>query len=250
MAWVAIDRAIKTAEEYGFDGPVDRWKEVRKEIHDQVCDQGFNTSKGSFTQYYGSDELDASLLMIPLVGFLPAHDPAGAGNHRSHRARAGRGWVRAPLPDRGHRRRGRADRAGGRLSGLLVLAGRLPRHAGSRSRRPAAPRPAHRRCATTSGLLSEEYDPVAGRLVGNFPQAFSHVSLVNSASKLAGQEKPSSDHVILGLAQTGAGPQSGEQGAGPPRSVARGRAMLRGRTARRRHPRADYGGPETRTTAA
>jgi GH15 family glucan-1,4-alpha-glucosidase len=71
MAWVAIDRAIRTAEEHDLDGPVDRWKEVRQEIHDQVCDEGFNADKGSFTQYYGSDQLDASLLMIPLWGSCP-----------------------------------------------------------------------------------------------------------------------------------------------------------------------------------
>ena len=79
MAWVAIDRAIKTAEEHDLPGPVDHWKKVRKEIHDQVCEKGFNTEKGSFTQYYGSDQLDASLLMIPMVGFLPAHDPRVRG---------------------------------------------------------------------------------------------------------------------------------------------------------------------------
>ena len=79
MAWVAIDRAIRTLEEHDLEGPVDQWKKMREEIHDQVCDQGFNADKGSFTQYYGSDQLDASLLMIPLVGFLPAHDPRVRG---------------------------------------------------------------------------------------------------------------------------------------------------------------------------
>ena len=75
MAWVAIDRAIKTIEQYGAEGPLDRWKATRREIFDQVCDEGYNTKKGCFTQYYGSDELDASLLMMPLYGFLPARDP-------------------------------------------------------------------------------------------------------------------------------------------------------------------------------
>ena len=79
MAWVAMDRAIKSIEQYHVEGPLDRWRKIRQEILDQVCDEGFNADKGSFTQYYGSDNLDASLLMIPLVGFLPAHDPRMRG---------------------------------------------------------------------------------------------------------------------------------------------------------------------------
>ncbi len=142
MAWVAIDRAIKTAEDYDLKGPVDRWKQTRNEIHDQVTDLGFNTSKGSFTQYYGSDELDASLLMIPLVGFLPAHDPRMRGTIEA---------IEDELVEGGFVLRYRTKDTGdvdglsgrrGRLSGLLVLAGRLPLHARSRSRRPPAPRSA------------------------------------------------------------------------------------------------------------
>ena len=118
--------------------PVDRWKEIRKEIHDQVCDEGFNPAKGSFTQYYGSDELDASLLMIPLVRLPARPRSAGARDHRGHRARAGRGRLRPPLPDRRHRRGRRADRSGGRLPGLLVLAGRLPLAARAASTTPGS----------------------------------------------------------------------------------------------------------------
>ena len=144
MAWVAIDRAIKTAEEYGMEAPLDQWKEVRQEIHDQVCDEGFNVSKGSFTQYYGSDELDASLLMIPLVGFLPAHDPRVRGTIEA---------VERELVDGGFVLRYRTvdtgdvdglSGSGGGLSGLLLLAGRLPLDAGPRPRRPPAARPAAR----------------------------------------------------------------------------------------------------------
>ncbi len=200
MAWVAIDRAIKTAEEFGLEGPVDAWKKIRQEIHDQVCDEGFNADKGSFTQYYGSDELDASLLMIPLVGFLPAHDPRVRGTIEAvERELVDGGFVlRYRTDDTGRRRRSVRARRG--LSGLLVLAGRLPGHAGpDHDARQLLDRLLALR--NDLGLLSEEYDAVAGRLVGNFPQAFSHVSLVNSASKLAGMEKPSSGHVILGLAR-------------------------------------------------
>ena len=117
MAWVAIDRAIKTVEQYHVEGPVERWREMRSEIHDQVCEQGFNAAKGSFTQYYGSDQLDASLLMIPLVGFLPANDPRVRGTIEAGGTRAGRRGLRVAVPDRRHRRRRRPERQGGRLPG-------------------------------------------------------------------------------------------------------------------------------------
>src|SRR5262249_29977693 len=74
MAWVAVDRAVKSAEQYQLDAPVEEWKRLRQEIHEEVCRAGYNTEMNSFVQYYGSNELDASLLMIPLVGFLPPDD--------------------------------------------------------------------------------------------------------------------------------------------------------------------------------
>src|SRR5207248_1826405 len=79
MAWVAVDRAIKTAESYGLEAPLDRWRQMRSTIHEQVCRQGFNSDLGAFVQYYGAKWLDASLLMMPLVGFLPADDPRVRG---------------------------------------------------------------------------------------------------------------------------------------------------------------------------
>jgi GH15 family glucan-1,4-alpha-glucosidase len=200
MAWVAIDRAIKTAEEYGMDGPIDEWKEVRQEIHDQVCDEGFNVSKGSFTQYYGSDELDASLLMIPLVGFLPASDPRVRGTIEA---------VERELVEGGFVLRYRTAETGdvdgltGREGAFLACSFWLADCLSLLGRDHDAHQLLDRLLGLRNdlGLLSEEYDPVAGRLVGNFPQAFSHVSLVNSASKIAGHEKPTSSHVILGLAR-------------------------------------------------
>ena len=200
MAWVAIDRAIKTAEKYDFDGPVDRWKKVRDEIHDQVCDLGYNASKGSFTQYYGSDQLDASLLMIPLVGFLPAHDPRVRGTIEAvERELVDGGFVlRYRTVDTGDVD-GLAGREGAFLACSFWLSDCLSMLGRDHDARQLLDRLLGLR--NDLGLLSEEYDPVAGCLVGNFPQAFSHVSLVNSASKLSGHDKPSSSHVILGLAQ-------------------------------------------------
>jgi GH15 family glucan-1,4-alpha-glucosidase len=200
MAWVAIDRAIKTAEEFGLEGPVNAWKEVRKEIFDQVCDLGFDTDKGSFTQYYGSDELDASLLMIPLVGFLPAHDPRVRGTIEA---------IESELVDGGFVLRYRTNDTGdvdglsGREGAFLACSFWLADCLSMLGRDHDARRLLDRLIGLRNdlGLLSEEYDPVAGRLVGNFPQAFSHVSLVNSASKIAGEEKPSASHVMAGLAQ-------------------------------------------------
>jgi GH15 family glucan-1,4-alpha-glucosidase len=200
MAWVAIDRAIKTAEENNLEGPIGQWKKIRKEIHDQVCNEGFNAEKGSFTQYYGSDQLDASLLMIPLVGFLPATDP---------RVRATIEAVERELVEGGFVLRyrtadtGDVDGLTGREGAFLACSFWLADCLSMIGREHDARQMLDRLLGLRNdlGLLSEEYDPVAGRLVGNFPQAFSHVSLVNTASKMGGEEKPSTSHVITGLAQ-------------------------------------------------
>ncbi|MGA3148056.1 MAG: glycoside hydrolase family 15 protein, partial [Acidimicrobiales bacterium] len=176
MAWVAIDRAIKTAEEHDLPGPIERWKVVRKEIHDQVCEEGFNADKGSFTQYYGSDELDASLLMIPLVGFLPAHDPRMRGTIEAiERELVEGGFVlRYRTVDTGDVD-GLTGREGAFLACSFWLADCLSLLGRDHDARQLLDRLLGLR--NDLGLLSEEYDPVAGRLVGNFPQAFSHVSL-------------------------------------------------------------------------
>ena len=200
MAWVAVDRAIKTAEEHGFAGPVDQWKETRQEIHDQVCDQGFNLEKGAFTQYYGSDELDASLLMLPLVGFLPAHDPRMRGTIEAiERELVDGGFVLRYQTDESGDVDGLVGREGAFLACSFWFADCLSMIGREHDARQLLDRLLGLR--NDLGLLAEEYDPVAGRLVGNFPQAFSHVSLVNSVSKLAGEKKPTSSHVVLGLAR-------------------------------------------------
>ncbi|MHB1712083.1 MAG: glycoside hydrolase family 15 protein [Acidimicrobiales bacterium] len=188
MAWVAIDRAVKMVEECGMDGPLDRWKAVRGEIHDQVCRDGFNAHKGSFTQYYGSDQLDASLLMIPMVGFLPASDPRVKGTIEA---------VERELMDGGFVLRYRTVETGdvdgltGREGAFLACSFWLVDCLAMLGRTDDARHMLDRLLSLRNdlGLLSEEYDPVAGRLVGNFPQAFSHVSLVNSVSKLNGGAK-------------------------------------------------------------
>ncbi|HEY6622403.1 MAG TPA: glycoside hydrolase family 15 protein [Acidimicrobiales bacterium] len=196
MAWVAVDRAIKTVENCNSDGPIDKWRALRQEIHTQVTTEGFNANKGSFTQYYGSDALDASLLMIPLVGFLPATDPRVKGTIEA---------VERELLDGGFVLRYQAATSGdvdgltGREGAFLACSfwfadclSMIGRHQDARTLFDRL-----LEVRNDLGLLSEEYDPVAGRLVGNFPQAFSHVSLVNTASKLAGEAKPTMEPELM-----------------------------------------------------
>jgi hypothetical protein len=200
MAWVAVDRAIKTADKCTLDGPIQEWKKIRQEIHDQVCDKGFNVDKGSFTQYYGSDQLDASLLMIPLVDFLPANDPRVRGTIEAvERELVEGGFVLRYRTVETGDVDGLSGREGAFLACSFWLADCLSMLGRHRDARQLLDRLMGLR--NDLGLLSEEYDPVAGRLVGNFPQAFSHVSLINSASKLAGHDKPTSEHVMVGLAR-------------------------------------------------
>ena len=181
MAWVAFDRLVKTVERFGAVGTVDRWRTTRDTIHREVCEQGFDTQQNAFVQAYGSTELDASLLMMPLVGFLPPSDPRVRGTVAAierelmadgfvlrYRTQSdvdglppGEGaflpctfWLADNLAAMG--RRGDAEKIFERLAGL----------------------------ANDVGLISEEYDPANGRLLGNFPQAFTHVALVNTAFNL------------------------------------------------------------------
>jgi len=204
MAWVAIDRAIKTVEKHHVEGPVDRWRSIRTEIHDEVCDKGFNPDKGSFTQYYGSDNLDASLLMIPMVDFLPATDPRVRGTIEAIERELVEGdfVLRYRTQDTGEVD-GLSGREGAFLACSFWLVDCLMLLGRENDARQLFQRLLDLR--NDLGLLSEEYDPVAGRLVGNFPQAFSHVSLVNSAANISGHAKPAADHVFLGLARQALG---------------------------------------------
>jgi GH15 family glucan-1,4-alpha-glucosidase len=181
MAWVAMDRAIRGAEEFGTPAHLDQWRALRRRIHDSVCRHGYSATKRSFVQYYGGEDLDASLLLMPLVGFLPPEDPRVKGTvaaiqrelmseglvmrYRSHEAvdglPPGEGvfiacsfWLADNLILQGRKREARALFE--RLLGLC----------------------------NDVGLLAEEYDPRARRQLGNFPQAFSHLALINTALNL------------------------------------------------------------------
>jgi GH15 family glucan-1,4-alpha-glucosidase len=187
MAWVAFDRAVRAVETFGLEGPADRWRECRDHVRREVLERGYDAERNTFTQYYGSRELDASTLMIPLVGFLPADDPRVAGTVDA---------VQRELVEDGFVVRYRSD-AGvdGLPSGegvFLPCSFWLADALGLLGRTDEA-RALFERLAGLAndvGLLSEEYDPKSKRLLGNFPQAFTHVSLVNTAANLSGTSRP------------------------------------------------------------
>jgi GH15 family glucan-1,4-alpha-glucosidase len=187
MAWVAFDRAVRSATEFGLDAPVDKWREVRDAIHAQVCERGFDASLGSFVQSYGSQALDASLLQIPLVGFLPPEDARVRGTL----AAIERGLMREGLVLRYHTHETKDGLPPGEgaflacsfwLADNYVLQGRLD-EAKALFERLLSYR-------NDVGLLAEEYDPIARRQLGNFPQAFSHLALVNTAHSLTSSAGP------------------------------------------------------------
>jgi GH15 family glucan-1,4-alpha-glucosidase len=182
MAWVALDRGVKAIERWGLDGPIDRFKATRDAIHAEVCKEGFDGELGSFVQSYGSKDLDASLLMIPLVGFLPAKDARVRGTVDAiQRTLMQDGFVARYLTHEGID--GLPSGEGAFLPCTFWLADNL--HLLGRE---AEARQLFERLlglCNDVGLLSEEYDPHAGRLVGNFPQAFTHVGLVNTALNLS-----------------------------------------------------------------
>ena len=189
MAWVAVDRAVSTLESWPtLEGPTDKWRELRDEIHAEVCDKGFNKEKQAFTQYYGSDLLDASILMMPLVGFLPPEDPRVISTVEA---------VQRELVDDGFVLRyrtsddGAVDGLTGREGAFLACSFWLVDclHMIGRTEEAEAMFDRLLELRNDLGLLSEEYDPVLKRQVGNFPQAFSHVSLVNTACRLSGQHE-------------------------------------------------------------
>ncbi|VVE15307.1 glucoamylase [Pandoraea capi] len=181
MAWVAFDRAIKSAERFDLPGPVAHWRQLCKEIHADVCANGFDKSRNAFMQAYGSSEMDASVLMIPLVGFLPPDDPRVIGTVEA---------VERELMKDGLVQRYRTSRVDDGLPAgegaflacsfwmvdCLVMIGR---HADARAlfERLLSLR-------NDVGLLAEEYDTTHERQVGNFPQAFSHIALVHAAIRL------------------------------------------------------------------
>jgi GH15 family glucan-1,4-alpha-glucosidase len=187
MAWVAFDRAVKSAQLFGLEGPVDKWRTIQNQIHAEVCDRGFDRQRGCFVQAYGSKQLDASLLMLPTTGFLPADDPRIHGTIAAiERELVCEGFVMrydtAETEDGLPPGEGVFLACSFWLADAYVMLGRLD-EARALFERLLALR-------NDVGLLSEEYDTRLRRQVGNFPQAFSHVALVNTAHNLSHAAKP------------------------------------------------------------
>jgi GH15 family glucan-1,4-alpha-glucosidase len=201
MAWVALDRAIKTAEQLALKGPLDRWRSLREHIHREVCAHGFDASMNSFVQAYGTTQLDASLLQIPLVGFLPPTDPRVRGTVEAiERRLVADGFVYRY--DSQLTEDGLPPGEGAFLACSFWLADNLA----LMGRRDDACELFERLVGLSNdvGLLSEEYDPRAKRMLGNFPQAFSHVALIDAALNLSArteaQGRPAEQRAAVGLA--------------------------------------------------
>jgi GH15 family glucan-1,4-alpha-glucosidase len=181
MVWVAVDRAIRGAEAHNLPAPLERWRALRSRIHETVCRDGFSNDRNSFVQYFGGDSLDASLLLLPLVGFLPAEDRRIKGTVEA---------IGRDLMVNGLIRRYHTSETSDGLTGSegvflacsfwyvdnLVLQGQ---HQEARTMFERL-----LKLANDVGLLAEEYEPVGHRQLGNFPQAFSHLALINSALNL------------------------------------------------------------------
>jgi GH15 family glucan-1,4-alpha-glucosidase len=183
MSWVAFDRAIKSVEGFQLEGPIDRWKTIRDQIHAEVCARAYDAGRNTFTQVYDRPELDAALLMIPLVGFLPPEDPRVVGTVAAiERELVVEGFVqryrtdRAPIVDGLPPGEGVFLPCSFWLADVYAAMGRREDARGLFDRLLAL--------RNDVGLLPEEYDPRGRRFLGNFPQAFSHLALVNTAFAL------------------------------------------------------------------
>lgn len=200
MAWVAVDRSIKAVEGYGLSGPLQAWRALREKIHQDICTRGFDAEKNSFVQYYGGKRVDASLLLIPQVGFLPPEDPRVHGTVAA---------IERELMVDGLVLRYRTDE---NVDGLpegegafLACSFWLADVYAMLGRQADAERLFEHLLSFRNdlGLLAEEYDPRAGRQLGNFPQGFSHIALVNTAHNLISRRGPAE--------------QRAERGGDPPR---------------------------------
>jgi GH15 family glucan-1,4-alpha-glucosidase len=199
MAWVAFDRAIKSARQFGLDGPVETWQSTAAAIHDDVMRRGFDRQLGSFVQSYGSKEFDASLLLLPCVGFLPPDHRYVRGTVRAIESRLlSDGFVLRYDTD------GASDGLPAGEGAFLACSFWLVDAYILQERFTDARRLFDRLLALRNdvGLLSEQYDPGTGRLVGNFPQAFTHVALVNSAFNLTRSEKPAQQRAEIPSGET------------------------------------------------
>jgi GH15 family glucan-1,4-alpha-glucosidase len=223
MAWVAFDRAIRAVEQYGLRGPVKRWRAVRARIHAEVCRNGYDASRNTFVQYYGSREVDASLLLLPIVGFLPADDPRVRGTLAAIR----RDLVVDGLVAR-YRNREDVDGLPPGEGFFLPCSFWLADNLSLAGRRAEAERLFKRLLDLRNdvGLLAEEYDPAAGRQLGNFPQALTHVALINTARNLSHRGGPS-EHRSRGMRDA---PPSGTEAQAATARAARGKTPRGRRT--------------------
>jgi GH15 family glucan-1,4-alpha-glucosidase len=190
MAWVAVDRMIKSAEHFDLEGPVERWRALRSTIHQEVCANAFDHERNTFVQYYGGKDLDASLLMMALVGFLPPSDPRVGGTVAA---------IERDLMSDGFVLRYRTDP---NLDGLppgeaafLPCSFWLADNFALLGRKHDALQLFEHLLSLRNdvGLLSEGYDPQNRRLLGNFPQALSHLALINTAFNLSREHGPAAD---------------------------------------------------------
>ncbi len=185
MAWVAFDRMIDGIERFGLPGPVDQWRAIRTQIKDEVLTRGFDAERNTFTQAYGSSELDAALLLIPQVRFLPWDDPRVAGTVDAvQRELCQDGFVLRYRPGRGSSDDGLPGDEGAFLACSFWLADAL--HGIGRHDEATELFQRLVGLANDVGLMAEEYDPAAMRQTGNTPQAFSHLALINAARHLSG----------------------------------------------------------------
>jgi GH15 family glucan-1,4-alpha-glucosidase len=187
MAWVALDRAIKHHEHYGRRDDVTRWKKNRERIHKEVCEKGFDKGLNSFVQSYGSKQLDASCLQIGMVGFLPPDDPRVTGTVEAIEKRLMKnGFVER------YDTKKTADGLSGGEGAFLACSFWMVTSLWLMGRKADAKAMFERLLALRNdvGLLSEEYDPARKRMVGNFPQALSHIALIHSAFVLSGLWRP------------------------------------------------------------
>jgi GH15 family glucan-1,4-alpha-glucosidase len=180
---------VRGVEEFGLEGDVERWRRTRQAIHDEVCEKGFHPGRKAFTQFYGSEKLDAAVLMIPLVGFLPATDERVRSTvELIEKELVFDGFVQRYHPEKSAEIDGLPPGEGAFLPCSFWLVDCLHLIGREKEAREMFERLLEAR--TRLGLLSEEYDTDARRLIGNFPQAFSHISLINSARNLSPRVGP------------------------------------------------------------